>query len=117
MLLRGLTRESRHWGDFPDLLRSLPGAPRVVTLDLPGNGRLNTQPSPLHIEEMAATCRAALLQRGLPPPYHLLAILGFDSMAAIQQALGSPQGQATAGDLANFAQAGVELLMFDTKTI
>ena len=50
-------------------------------------------------------------------PYHLVAILGFDSMAAIQQALGSPQGQATAGDLANFAQAGVELLMFDTKTI
>ena len=48
---------------------------------------------------------------------HLVAILGFDSMAAIQQALGSPQGQATAGDLANFAQAGVELLMFDTKMI
>ena len=48
---------------------------------------------------------------------HLVAILGFDSMAAIQQALGSPQGQATAGDLANFGQAGVELLMFDTKTI
>ena len=48
---------------------------------------------------------------------HLVAILGFDSMAAIQQALGSPQGQATAGDLANFGQAGVELLMFDTKMI
>lgn len=36
-------------------------------------------------------------------------------MGAIQQALGTPEGQATAGDLANFAQAGVELLMFDTK--
>ena len=48
---------------------------------------------------------------------HLVAILGFDSLAAIQQALGSPEGQATAGDLANFAQAGVDLLMFDTKTI
>ncbi len=48
---------------------------------------------------------------------HLVALLSFDSMEAIQQALGSPEGQATAGDLANFAQAGVELLMFDTKTI
>ncbi len=50
-------------------------------------------------------------------PLHLVAILGFDSMAAIQAALTSPQGAATAGDLANFAQAGVELLMFDTKAV
>ena len=49
--------------------------------------------------------------------YHLVAILGFDSLAAVQTALGSPEGQATADDLANFAQAGVELLMFDTKAV
>jgi uncharacterized protein (TIGR02118 family) len=48
---------------------------------------------------------------------HLVAVLNFDSMAAIQQALGSPEGQATAADLANFAQAGVDLLMFDTKEV
>lgn len=47
-------------------------------------------------------------------PYHLAAILSFDSTAAIQDALASPAGQATAGDLANFAQAGVELLVFET---
>jgi len=47
--------------------------------------------------------------------YHLAAILSFDSMAAIQQALNSPEGQAAAGDLANFAQAGVELLIFESK--
>jgi len=50
-------------------------------------------------------------------PLHLVAILSFDSMAAIQAALTSPQGVATAGDLANFAQAGVDLLMFDTKAV
>ena len=49
--------------------------------------------------------------------YHLVAILTFDSMAAIQQALTSPEGQAAAGDLANFAQAGVELLVFDSKDV
>ena len=49
--------------------------------------------------------------------YHLAAILWFDSLAAIQAALGSPEGQATAGDLANFAQAGVDLLIFDSKEV
>jgi len=50
-------------------------------------------------------------------PLHLVAILHFDSMAAIQAALTSPEGQATAGDLANFAQAGVDLLMFDSRKL
>ena len=50
-------------------------------------------------------------------PLHLVAILEFDSMAAVQAALTSPEGVATAGDLANFAQAGVELLMFDTVEV
>lgn len=50
-------------------------------------------------------------------PFHLVATLKFDSMQAIAQALGSPEGQATAGDLANFGQAGVELLMFDTREV
>ena len=49
--------------------------------------------------------------------YHLIALLEFDSLAAIQAGLGSPEGQATAGDLANFAQAGVDMLMFDTKEV
>ncbi|MEO5659188.1 MAG: EthD family reductase [Polaromonas sp.] len=50
-------------------------------------------------------------------PYHLVALLEFDSLTAVQQALGTPEGQATAGDLANFAQAGVELLMFDSREL
>lgn len=89
VLLRGLTRESRHWGDFPDLLRSLPGAPQVITLDLPGNGRLNTQASPSRVEDMAAGCRAALLRRGLPPPYHMLA-MSLGAMVALSWATDHP---------------------------
>ena len=50
-------------------------------------------------------------------PYHLVAVLGFDSLASIQAALGSPDGKAVADDLAEFAQAGVELLMFDSKEV
>lgn len=50
-------------------------------------------------------------------PYRLVAILKFDSAHAVQQGLGSPEGQAAAADLGNFAQAGAELLIFDTKEV
>ena len=50
-------------------------------------------------------------------PYHLAAILSFDSSDALQRALGSIEGQAAAADLANFAQAGVELLIFECKDV
>jgi uncharacterized protein (TIGR02118 family) len=53
---------------------------------------------------------------GAQAPY-LIAELDFDSMAAIQSALTSPEGQATAGDLANFAQAGATIVAFDTKSV
>lgn len=47
--------------------------------------------------------------------YHLAAVLEFDSMPQLGQALASPQGLATGADLNNFAQAGVELLVFETR--
>ena len=50
-----------------------------------------------------------------PSALHLVATLMFDSMEAIGAAFASKEGQATAADVANFAQAGVEMLMFDTK--
>lgn len=48
---------------------------------------------------------------------YLVAILTFDSMAAIQAGMASPQGQATAADLANFASAGVDVMMGDTRSV
>jgi uncharacterized protein (TIGR02118 family) len=48
---------------------------------------------------------------------HLIAILGFDSLEAIGAAFASNQGRAAAADLGNFAQAGAQMLMFDTKTV
>lgn len=50
-------------------------------------------------------------------PYHLIATLTFDSLAAIQSALATPEGQATAADLAKFATGGVDLYIADDKTI
>ena len=48
---------------------------------------------------------------------YLVAVLEFDSLAAIGAAMASPEGQATAADLANFASSGVDVMMGDTATI
>ena len=52
---------------------------------------------------------------GSPSPYHQIAELIFDSMADLQAALTSPEGRATAGDLRNFAGAGVSLTIYETR--
>jgi uncharacterized protein (TIGR02118 family) len=49
-----------------------------------------------------------------PGPY-LIAELDFDSMAAFNAGMATPEGQATAGDLANFAQAGVNVVAYETR--
>ncbi len=48
---------------------------------------------------------------------YLVATLEFESLAAIGAAMASAQGQATAADLANFASAGVDVMMGDTSTV
>ncbi|PZV36291.1 MULTISPECIES: EthD family reductase [Mesorhizobium] len=54
---------------------------------------------------------------GGPSGYHLVATLHFDSVADIQAAFASPEGQATAADLGKFADGGVELLLFETREV
>lgn len=94
VLLRGLTREARHWGDFAgQLARALPGsathATRVLALDLPGNGVFHREASPSTVRAMADFARAQLLARGLPPPYRLVA-MSLGGMVAADWALQHP---------------------------
>jgi uncharacterized protein (TIGR02118 family) len=49
------------------------------------------------------------------PAAYLIAELSFDTMADLQSALASDEGKAAASDLSNFAQAGVTLIVFETK--
>jgi pimeloyl-ACP methyl ester carboxylesterase len=74
VLLRGLMRESRHWGEFPVLFQNAMDCQNVVTLDFPGNGCLHAQTSACSIEEMVNYARSQLQILGYPPPYRLLAI-------------------------------------------
>ena len=48
---------------------------------------------------------------------YLIAILEFASMEAVGAAMSSPEGQATAADLANFAGAGVDVMMGEMKLV
>lgn len=48
---------------------------------------------------------------------YLVATLTFDSMADVQAAFASPEGQAAAGDIGNFADAGADILFFDTTQV
>ena len=90
ILLRGLVRESRHWGAFaPALAHRLPQA-RVVALDVPGNGALHQQRSPNSMAGMVQACRTQLQSQGVPPPYHLCA-LSMGAMVAVQWAHSHPQ--------------------------
>jgi uncharacterized protein (TIGR02118 family) len=61
--------------------------------------------------------RVTAMADGSPPPYFRIADVYFDDLAALQKALGSPEGQAAAGDLANFASGGVKLMITDVEDI
>lgn len=90
VLLRGLAREQRHWGAFPDLLRgALPGSD-FLALDLPGNGQLHRQPSPGRVEAMAQWVHGELARRNVAPPCHVLA-LSLGAMVAVAWAHAHPR--------------------------
>lgn len=87
LLLRGLTREARHWGDFPALLaEALPGC-QVLTLDLPGNGQLHRERSPGSVEAMADFCEAR--RAGLKAPLNVIA-MSLGAMVAVAWAQRHP---------------------------
>lgn len=90
IFLRGLTRESRHWGEFVDQFQRVMPHQTVVTLDLAGNGRLNHQRSASRVEDMVADCRLQLALRHIAPPYHLLA-MSLGAMVAVAWSQRQPQ--------------------------
>lgn len=90
ILLRGLTRDSRHWGDFlARFQRTIPGS-TVIALDLPGNGALNHLASPADVREMAQHCRDQAFRRALAPPYNVLA-MSLGAMVAVAWAHAHPE--------------------------
>lgn len=90
ILLRGLSRESRHWGRFPQQLGAAPGRVRVSCLDLPGNGRLNGQASLRSVEAMADWCHEEHLRRDGVRPCRIIA-MSLGAMVAVAWAQRHPE--------------------------
>jgi pimeloyl-ACP methyl ester carboxylesterase len=90
VLLRGLMRDARHWGEFPMVFQNGTGAQNVVTLDFPGNGSLHAQASPNNVMQIAESCRAQLQQLGYAPPYRVLA-LSLGAMVAVEWSTRHPE--------------------------
>lgn len=87
VLLRGLVREARHWGDFPQRLAArLPAGDTVCTPDLPGNGSRWREPSPGSIAGMVAAVRAQLA----PGNPRVLVALSLGGMVALEWAATAP---------------------------
>lgn len=87
VLLRGLSREQAHWGDFIGQLQRALANP-VLALDLPGVGQALHEPSPASIAQMVRQLRQRFgpQQQG---PCHLLA-MSLGAMVAMEWAAEYP---------------------------
>ena len=83
ILLRGLTREAGHWGDFPAQLSLAFPDDTIVCLDLPGNGRYYRGHSPCNINAMVDQARRRVAKLGIGEPVKVLA-LSLGGMVAVE---------------------------------
>jgi pimeloyl-ACP methyl ester carboxylesterase len=90
VLLRGLMREARHWGEFPAQFQEVTGATQMVTLDFPGNGSLHALVSDCSVQAMAKHCHDQLQRLGHAPPYSVLA-LSLGAMVAVEWSKQHPE--------------------------
>lgn len=89
VLLRGLMRETRHWGRFVPLLQAHFPDDQIICIEWPGNGELNQQQSYNSIQQMAGYCQQTLNQQGHTGPYHVVAI-SLGAMVALEWAYQQP---------------------------
>lgn len=63
VLLRGLMREQRHWGNFTAKFAQAHAGERIITLDFAGNGTLHQQSSATSIVAMVEQAREQVQQQ------------------------------------------------------
>ncbi|WP_340123005.1 alpha/beta hydrolase [Methylobacter svalbardensis] len=75
LLLRGLARESAHWGAFVPLLQSTFPDAQITLLDLPGTGCFHREASPCTIKAITDSLRRHALDKGfIQQPVTILAL-------------------------------------------
>lgn len=90
VLLRGLMRESRHWGDFAAQLQNSFPEDQIICLDWPGNGVLHQHRSLSSITEMVRFLQHTLIEQSFPAPYHVVAV-SLGAMVAVEWARLAPK--------------------------
>jgi pimeloyl-ACP methyl ester carboxylesterase len=82
LLLRGLTRESGHWGNFLTHLQHAFPTAQINTLDLAGSGIYYQQSSPDSIAEITGQCRQHAQENGWLQSKTTLLTLSLGGMVA-----------------------------------
>ncbi|AOY89775.1 alpha/beta hydrolase [Marinobacter salinus] len=90
ILLRGLTREQAHWGDFPRRLQASFPSHRFHAVDLPGTGVHFREASPDTIAGIREAVRRQVLH--IPKPFSLLG-LSMGGMVALDWAQHASTGE------------------------
>lgn len=83
VLLRGLVREQRHWGNFPDVLQTYFPDDKIILFDFPGNGKRNKEKSATTITGMTNEVRAYVSNRSTGQPVYIIA-LSMGAMVAVE---------------------------------
>lgn len=105
VLLRGLTREHRHWEDFPAKLQQRYPGSTIITPDLPGNGDHVDISSPGSIQEMMHFLRDDIASDITNGPVHIIG-LSMGAMVAIEWMKTYPD-ECAAGIFINTSLKGV----------
>jgi pimeloyl-[acyl-carrier protein] methyl ester esterase len=106
ILLRGLSRESAHWGDFVPLLQTTFPEARITALDLPGTGCYYREASPNTISQITHKARAQAQQAGLLQQPVTVLGLSLGAMVAFEWMLAYP-GDICGATLINTSFAGL----------
>lgn len=84
ILLRGLSRESRHWGRFIAELQANSRTVQTVPIDLPGTGALRRMKAPLLARDNVALLRPRYLNVANPTAKKIIIGISFGGMVAAQ---------------------------------
>ena len=105
ILLRGLTRESGHWGNFVQKLSEAFPHARIYPLDLPGTGIFYKEKSPDNVPAITEHIRLCARQNGwLETPVNLLGV-SLGGMVALNWLQTHP-AEINSGVLINVSAAG-----------
>lgn len=91
ILLRGLARESAHWGAFVPLLQSTFPDAQITLLDLPGTGCFYRETSPITIRSITDSVRRHAIDKGLMQQPVTILALSLGAMVAWEWLLSYPE--------------------------